>query len=186
MCSLFELQLRPEIAESGQITPSFPVQPSAVALLWLPATINQAHVFPRPVATVNNAETRDLGLMTREGCGMPANSRPWTDDTRRDPPERIHAVARLSVPLAARDQGTKCALLMVADRERARPRKSVTGRMAKFDRFPLFSASLERQLNTVFRPWPKTAEIDQVLVGHSLCAHPATTVGLCRRRLKAG
>ena len=33
--------------------------------------------------------------------------------------------------------------------------------MAKFDRFLLFSASLECQWKTVFRQWPKTAEIDQ-------------------------
>ena len=151
-------------------------------------------MFLRPVAKSETQQTRDLGLKTCEGCGMPANARPWADDTRglqhtkcatwglrraARHPERIHAVARLSVLLAARDQGTKCALSMTADRERARPRKSATGRMAKFDRFPLFSASPGRQLKTVFRTWPKTAEIDQGLVGQSLCAHPATTVGQC-------
>ena len=31
----------------------------------LPATINQTHVFPRPLATTDNAETRDLVLKTR-------------------------------------------------------------------------------------------------------------------------
>ena len=34
-------------------------------------------------------------------------------------------------------------LLTVADMERARPRKVVTGTVANFDRFLLFSASLE-------------------------------------------
>ena len=39
--------------------------------------------------------------------------------------------------------------------------------MAKFDRFLLFSASQEYQWKTVFRRWPKTAEIDQGSAGQS-------------------
>ena len=40
----------------------YPFQPLAVALLRLSATINQTRMFPRPLAAINNAETRDLGL----------------------------------------------------------------------------------------------------------------------------
>ena len=29
------------------------------------ATINKTRVYPKPLATINNAETRDLGLKTR-------------------------------------------------------------------------------------------------------------------------
>ena len=49
----------------------------------------------------------------------------WLCDARH--PNRISTVARLSIPLAAKDQGSKCILLTVADRARARPRKTVTG-----------------------------------------------------------
>ena len=54
-----------------------------------------------------------------------------------------------------------CILLTGADMEGARPRKTVTVRMAKFDRFLLFSASLEKHLFDKSGHWPKTAEIDQ-------------------------
>ena len=43
----------------------------------------------------------------------------------------------------------------------ARPRKTVTGKMAKFDRFLLFSASLHCKRKTASGQRPKTAEIDQ-------------------------
>ena len=94
--------------------------------------------------------------------------------TPRDTPRHTPAVARLSVPLAAKDQGTKCTLSMVADTERARPRKTVTARMAKFDRFLLFSASLGCQVQAVSGRWPKTAEIDQGKEGQS-CGLPSPT-----------
>ena len=81
------------------------------------------------------------------------------------------AVARLSIPLASRNQGTICILLTIADSAGARPRKTVTARMAKFDRFLLFSASPERQLLTVSSRYPKTAEIDQGSAGQS-CGQP--------------
>ena len=67
--------------------------------------------------------------------------------------------------------GILCALLTVADTERARPRKTVTGRMARFDRFLLFSASLQCQWNATSGHWPKTAEIDQASEGQS-CGQP--------------
>ena len=75
----------------------FSVQPLAVALLWLPATINQTHVFPQPVATINNAETRDLGLRHVGLYDAPLRSRVC------------------GVSLFAYDQGTMRTLLTVAD-----------------------------------------------------------------------
>ena len=52
--------------------------------------------------------------------------------------------------------------------------------MAKFDRFPLFSASLGWRLPVNSRQWPKTAEIDQGSAGQSCeLPPPANTVGLC-------
>ena len=86
------------------------------------------------------------------------------------------AVARLSVLHAAIYQGPKCALSTVTDsagyppddsqpagaaRRGARPRKMVTARMAKFDRFLLFSAQPECKWKAISETWPKTAEIDQ-------------------------
>ena len=43
----------------------------------------------------------------------------------------------------AHEQGIMRTLLIVTDTERARPRRSVTGSVARFDRFLLFSASPE-------------------------------------------
>ena len=43
----------------------FPVTVFRGRALSVSATINQPRVFPRPLATINNAETRDLGLKTR-------------------------------------------------------------------------------------------------------------------------
>ena len=40
----------------------FPFQPHAVALLRLSSTVNTIRLVPRPLATINNAETRDLGF----------------------------------------------------------------------------------------------------------------------------
>ena len=88
-----------------------------------------------------------------------------------DATSHMPAVARLSVPLAARNQGTICILLAIADSAGARLRKTVTARMAKFDRFLLFSASPERQLLTASSRYPKTAEIDQGSAGQS-CGQP--------------
>ena len=58
----------------------FPFQPLAIALLRLPATINQTHMFPQPLAATNNAETRDLGLMTRGRCGKSWRVSIWYND----------------------------------------------------------------------------------------------------------
>ena len=93
-------------------------------------------------------QTRDLGLKIR---GVLYDARHT---------EHMPAVARLNVPLVARDQGAKCALSIGADRRKsATPRiapasqlahsrsgdmrKMVTGTVANFDRFLLFSASPE-------------------------------------------
>ena len=53
----------------------FPFQPHAVALLRLSAPINQMRAFPRPLTTVNNAETRDLGYKDAAGA-RPADHTP--------------------------------------------------------------------------------------------------------------
>ena len=106
--------------------------------------------------------------------------------TPRDTPRHTPAVARLSVQLAAKDQGTKCTLSTVADSAGARPRKMVTVRMAKFDRFLLFSAVPGWQLSVNSRQWPKTAEIDQGSAGQSCgLPSPTNTVGLCWQQFKA-
>ena len=47
----------------------------------------------------------------------------------------------LALLVAARGRGNTRVCLIVVDSERARPRKMITGRMANFDRFLLFSAS---------------------------------------------
>ena len=73
--------------------------------------------------------------------------------------------------LFASDQGILRTLLTVADTERTRPRKMVTARMARFDRFLQFSASPQCQWNATFGQWPKTAEIDQAPEGQS-CGQP--------------
>ena len=62
------------------------------------------------------------------------------------------ADARLSVSLVVVDLRTMCILLTVADSERVRPREAGTEKMANFDRFPLFSAALEKP----FGPLPGT------------------------------
>ena len=122
----------------------FPCQPHAVALLRLPVTINQTHVFPQPLVTTDNAETRDLGLKTRGGCALPepharislglsgipnnpsASCEAAGCRASSDRPSLFPAVARLSVSLVVSGQGTMCILLTVADMERARPREAGT------------------------------------------------------------
>ena len=78
-----------------------------------------------------NAETRDLGLKTRgDRCGAGCrvshvrglNAR---GSVQCENPSYKPAVARLVVSLAARDQGTTCALLTVADKAGARSRTTV-------------------------------------------------------------
>ena len=64
-----------------------------------------------------------------------------------------------------------CILLTGAGMERARPRKTVTVRMAKFDRFLQLSATLEKHLFDKSRHGPKTAEIDQGSEGQRVGGH---------------
>ena len=47
-----------------------------VALLRLPTTINQTCVFPHPLATADNVETRDLGLKARGVLRHPRTTPP--------------------------------------------------------------------------------------------------------------
>ena len=128
--------------------------------LSVSATTNQTRVFPRPIVTSNNVETRDLGLKTRGGRAPEAHA---CAPTYLQP-----AVARLSVSLAARGQGAKCTLSMVTDSAGARPRKMVTAVMANFDRFLRFSASLKCKRKDPSFQLPKTAEIDQWSEGQSV------------------
>ena len=65
-----------------------------------PATINLTHVFPRPLATTDNAETRDLVLKTRGVVRRP-----------RTTPLRSRVCG---ISLLAYDQGFKRTLLTVA------------------------------------------------------------------------
>ena len=120
-----------------------------------------------------NTEMRDLGLKTCGDCAPP--------------PQTTHPRSRVcGISLVITDYGIMCVMLTVADRERARTRKMATGRMAKFDRFLQFSASLEKHLFGKSRYRPKTAEIDQGSEGQRLRVNPANTVGRCQRQLKAG
>ena len=104
----------------------FPFQPHAVALLRLRAAINQTRVFPQPLATTDNPETRDLGLKTR-GVRAQYHTRSvhfripnFVTIPRFCNCLRFHpAVARLSIPLAARGRGIMRILLMVADTRRS-------------------------------------------------------------------
>ena len=111
-----------------------------VALLRLSTTIDLTRVFPQPLVTTDNAETRDLGLKTREGVRRPRRpyacgrkSQCFARNTSRNKP----VVARLSVLLVARDYGIKCAFSMVADSAGARPRKAgqVNGLFVRFLKF---------------------------------------------------
>ena len=65
--ALISIQVRRETAQTAKGWPFFLLPSSAVALFRVSATVNMAHVFPRPFAASNNAETRDRGLNTRGG-----------------------------------------------------------------------------------------------------------------------
>ena len=54
----------------------FPVTVFRGRALSVSATINQPRVFPRPLAAINNAETRDLGLKTRVVVRCPRTTSP--------------------------------------------------------------------------------------------------------------
>ena len=98
--------------------------------------------------------------------GSQTDSRTRKPQTHRSTQHVFNPRSRVcGVSLLAHDQGTMCILLTVSDAERARPRKMVTGRTARFDRFPLFSASLECKQKVTLGQWPKTAEIDQASEG---------------------
>ena len=62
--ALIVLELGRETAQTAKGWP-FSVPASRGRALSVSITINQAHLVPRPLATINNAETRDLGLKTR-------------------------------------------------------------------------------------------------------------------------
>ena len=67
--ALISLQVRRETAQTAKGWPFLLLPSFADALLRLPAAIDHTHMFPRPLAATNNAETRDLGLITRGMCG---------------------------------------------------------------------------------------------------------------------
>ena len=75
--------------------------------LSLSATVNKVRMVPKRFAAIKKLQTRDLGLKIR---GVQY-------DARRT--ELMPAVARLGVPLAARDQGAKCARSTGADRRKS-------------------------------------------------------------------
>ena len=77
-------------------------------------------------------------------------------------------------------------LSTVADSAGARLRKMVTGRMANFDRFLLFSASLECKQKVALGQWPKTAEIDQASEGQGCGQPPHTTLSDSIFKLEMG
>ena len=119
------------------------------------------HMLPRLFTTSEMPQTRDLGLKT-------SGSRETVD--------RRHVLQLLDANMRSRVSAFCLGREVVGPREfcrlaqvtaGARPRKSVTGRMAKFDRFLLFSALLDRQWKAVSGQWPKTAEIDQPSEGRA-------------------
>ena len=61
--ALIGLTVRRETAQIAKGWP-FSVPVSRGRAPSLPATINRTHMFPRPLTTINNAATRDLGLKT--------------------------------------------------------------------------------------------------------------------------
>ena len=120
-----------------------------------------------------NTEMRDLGLKTCGDCAPP--------------PQTTHPRSRVcGISLVITDYGIMCVMLTVADRERARTRKMATGRMAKFDRFLQFSASLEKHLFGKSRYRPKTAEIDQASEGQRVGQHSCRYCRTVSPKLKAG
>ena len=155
--ALISLQVRRETAQTAKGWPFLLLPSFAVALLRLPATINHTRVFPRPLAATNNAETRDLGLKTRGGT-----------------PNCTPVVARLGIPLAASYQGAMRALSKVANSARARPRKTVIGRTDRFDRFLLFSASPECQMEGRFQAMAENCGNRSRAVSQS-CGQPLRT-----------
>ena len=146
--SLTVLQVRRETAQTAKAWPSFRSSLTrsrsfkylrqstrhACSPTRLPQsiTLRRATLGQRYVWDVQ-ALTRDLGLKTRGGCDT---SHTLAIPGTFSPRSRVCCIS-----LDVTDQGFMCVMLTVADKERARPRKMVTGRMAKFDRFLLFSAS---------------------------------------------
>ena len=153
------------LRETAQTAKAWPFSVPASRGRAPAVTCNNQHDARAPPTSrqKQNAETRDLGLKT---CGVRARALMCLQP----------AVARLVIPLAASYQGLKRALSTVADSAGARPRKMVTGRMANFDRFLLFSASLECKQKVALGQWPKTAEIDQASEGQSCGQPPHTTL----------
>ena len=148
----------------------FPVPASRGRALSLSAPFNKVHMVPERGSSSGTPQTRDLGLkasrVVRPGAihpGRIACPYPLPPHAFR-PRSRVYGIS-----LVAYDQGAMRILLTVADKAGARPRKTVTGRMAKFDRFLLFSASLERKRWFASEQWPKTAEIDQGSEGQRVC-----------------
>ena len=147
----------PEFQESHKQA-IYPVQPSAVALLRLSATINQIRMFPRPRATINDDETRDLELKT---LGV------LRYETRRTP----HLRSRVcGISLETKSQGIMCALLTVADSERARTREAGTGRWPTFCGLCRFAPTPKLNLHQM-RAMRETAQTAKTLE-RLLSPHP--------------
>ena len=70
----------------------------------------------------------------------------------RNTPNHTPVVARLSVPLAERNQGSKCALSTVADSRRSATAKGLHGKMANLLRFAPFRVKLKIFLRTMEYP----------------------------------
>ena len=96
--SAIGLQVRRETAQIAKGWP-FSVPASRGRALSVSAIINEMRVFPQPLATTDNAETRDLGLKTRKVVRHP-----------RTTPLRSRVCG---VSLFAHDQGTRRTLLIV-------------------------------------------------------------------------
>ena len=56
--------MKPKTAETDQVG-HLPYPAPRGRVLSPSATINWTRVYPKPLATINNAEMRDLGLKTR-------------------------------------------------------------------------------------------------------------------------
>ena len=120
-----------------------------------------------------------------------ADARPRVKDTCECRIGETHTRGRASAVsrLLLRIEGScvSCRLLQIT--ERARPREAGTEKMAYLDRFPPFSAALEKSFRSNPRQWPKTAGIDQASHGQwvrdaDFAASPRPTQ-LCRTESSA-
>ena len=157
-------------AENGRNRSKLAILPFTVfrvRALSLSATVNKTHMSIPSVATSETPQTRDRGHVDQKSAMHPI-LRPASSPTPRNinpaPPRVFCPQSRVcGISLAANDHGTMCILLTVADRERARLRKMVTGKMANLLRFAPFRDKPEGQQKSLKWLRRETAQIAKPL-----------------------